>query len=940
VSSLSDKSSSLRRQLEREAAKASSQGEGTIHFSHQSPPETRPSEKKRSSSLVHSSAAIVTNEDKTVISKHLPGSDAPPPIPCGPSEGRPTLEGMTLDHFRLETFVGGGGMGAVFRGYDLRLNRPVAIKILSRDQSDQETIKRFQNEAQNTARLDHPHIARVYYIGEDKGWNFIVFEFIEGMNLRDRVESQGQLSFDAALGFTLQIAEALDHAQARDVVHRDIKPSNVLVTLEGTVKLVDMGLARLHQVNAPADDLTASGVTLGTFDYISPEQARDPRAADVRSDIYSLGCTLYFMLAGRPPFPEGTALQKLLWHTGEEPPDIRLFRPDVPEALCVLLSKMMAKRPENRFQSASELVENIVQLAQLADWSGESDSSAMRFSNWHTAPRANTAWQSYLPIAVAVSLMLLVALWPDTNQTPAVHTALSLPQGTVPNLQPNTLISQNTTTPDNSVEGTNPEIAIADSHAQPSEAAPIPKTTPVVEQASPASSIKPTIAEGNKVANASFPPPDASNHADVPVPTVSKIVQVRFANEVDGNNSTEPSKTCYSLGEAVRFAAAHAEIDTIELAFDGLQVVRERLEFPAKSLKIRAAPNKHPVLQIRPEPASNQPCVRLADGGGILAWENVRLDFPLADFPSDTVAIQIPAHASLEFQSCVLTLVAPVSAKSPTNHVCLFDCLTVPNSESTVTIDDAAETPPTRLALKNSIVRGDCTLCRVAEDYPLRLSISDSFIATRYRILETGGMPVKPRWMDRMRVTCQQSTLFCEEGVILAGNHPTYSHRMEIRLQMAANLIVTQRDRPLIEYRGGETGDETRLSFDGDGNFYSRTFTFLRRIVQQDGQESSYDTSLGDMPRWAEDRNSEQGQLANPLTEIRFEELAPTDVVLKSPGESRVGCLLESLPSLDLPKGRTVMGATNMETSPLELPSTLAPPMMDEKSTSRAEATK
>ena len=107
------------------------------------------------------------------------------------------------------------------------------------------------------------------------------------------------------------------------MVHRDIKPSNVLVTAGGQVKLVDMGLARLHQVESSADDLTASGVTLGTFDYISPEQARDPRAADVRSDIYSLGCTLFFMLTGQPPFPDGTALQKLLRHNSDEPPDVR-----------------------------------------------------------------------------------------------------------------------------------------------------------------------------------------------------------------------------------------------------------------------------------------------------------------------------------------------------------------------------------------------------------------------------------------------------------------------------------------------------------------------------------------------------------------------------------------------------------------------------------------
>jgi serine/threonine-protein kinase len=233
-------------------------------------------------------------------------------------------------------------MGIVFRALDTTLDREVAVKVLSADQSaDDETLRRFRNEAQSAARLNHDNIAHVFYVGQDRGVHYIVFEFIEGVNIRDLVEQHGPLPLEEAVSYTYQIAQALEHASQRAVIHRDIKPSNVLITPDGKAKLVDMGLARLNQL-ARSDDLTASGVTLGTFDYISPEQARDPRSADVRSDLYSLGCSFFFMLTGRPPFPDGTVLQKLLQHQGDSPPDPREFRPELPAEVTNILAGLLA----------------------------------------------------------------------------------------------------------------------------------------------------------------------------------------------------------------------------------------------------------------------------------------------------------------------------------------------------------------------------------------------------------------------------------------------------------------------------------------------------------------------------------------------------------------------------------------------------------------------
>ena len=157
------------------------------------------------------------------------------------------------------------------------------------------------------------------------------------------------------LNVGLQIAGALTHSWEREVVHRDIKPSNILIAHDGLAKLVDMGLARLEYLGQNEHDETATGVTLGTFDYISPEQARNPRDADIRSDIYSLGCTLFFMLTGRAPFPDGNVLQKLLAHQSEPAPDVREIRPDVPDMLASVIATMLAKQPDERFQTPLDL---------------------------------------------------------------------------------------------------------------------------------------------------------------------------------------------------------------------------------------------------------------------------------------------------------------------------------------------------------------------------------------------------------------------------------------------------------------------------------------------------------------------------------------------------------------------------------------------------------
>jgi serine/threonine-protein kinase len=359
--------------------------------------------------------------DVTVIAS--PSSITPQEYPLGLTsrELAHALRGEMLGHFLLQQFIGGGGMGVVFKALDTTLDRIVAVKVVASQRVDNEDMqRRFLVEAQSTARLDHPNIARVHYIGRDRGLPYIVFEYIEGVNVRDLIAERGPLPVGEAISYVYQIAHALAHAWQRDVVHRDIKPSNIIVTPDGQAKLVDMGLARLRQMDPAEEELTATGITLGTFDYISPEQARDPRLADARSDIYSLGCTLFFMLAAQAPFAQGTALQKLLQHQSERPPDLRTFRSDVPDSVSRLTRRMLAKAPSDRQQSPVELV---AELTEVLEELGVPLPYAAATLPWSLPPRTVPRWRKHAAWAVPATGLLALGLLVDRFSGPGATAA-------------------------------------------------------------------------------------------------------------------------------------------------------------------------------------------------------------------------------------------------------------------------------------------------------------------------------------------------------------------------------------------------------------------------------------------------------------------------------------------------------------------------------------
>src|SRR3954454_773369 len=260
--------------------------------------------------------------------------------------GKPEL---TIGSYRLLEPLGSGGMSSVYRAEHIESGHEVAVKILPRSLAKTPAmLQRFLREAESAEALEHPNIVAIYDRGVDQGRHYLVLEFVRGGDLHDRVRNEGPLAVDEAVSVIRHVAEGLQYASALGLVHRDIKPANLLLSPEGEVKIIDLGLALKSEDED--ERVTRDGTTVGTVDYMAPEQARDSRATSDRSDIYSLGCTFYYLLTGSPPFAGGDVAEKLRAHATEAPPDVRSIRPAVPEALAKLIQKMMAKKPENRFQ--------------------------------------------------------------------------------------------------------------------------------------------------------------------------------------------------------------------------------------------------------------------------------------------------------------------------------------------------------------------------------------------------------------------------------------------------------------------------------------------------------------------------------------------------------------------------------------------------------------
>ncbi|HSK50461.1 MAG TPA: protein kinase, partial [Solirubrobacterales bacterium] len=294
-------------------------------------------------------------------------------------DSRPTsaqMIGTVLSgRYKLEAKLGSGGMSTVYLARDQTLDRAVAVKVMHREMSEQaDQLERFRQEARAVAKLSHPNVVAVIDAGEDGGHPYIVFEYVEGETLKQRIGRVGALDPQEALAYAIEIGRGLTVAHARNMVHRDIKPQNVLIDSEGRAKLTDFGISRqLEQ-----DGMTATGRVLGTTDYVAPEQAMG-HSVDPRSDVYSLGVVLYEMLVGQVPFHADSQVGVAMKHVNETLPDVQQRRPEVSAAAALVVERATAKDPDERYQGVGEMIDDLstaleVEAARAGSTTGEATS--------------------------------------------------------------------------------------------------------------------------------------------------------------------------------------------------------------------------------------------------------------------------------------------------------------------------------------------------------------------------------------------------------------------------------------------------------------------------------------------------------------------------------------------------------------------------------------
>ena len=356
---------------------------------------------------------------------------------------------LVVGAYRLIERLGEGGMGEVFKAVQIHLSRLAAVKVLASEWGEQTIpLQRFRREIRTVAKQSHPNIVMVYDADEVDGKRYLAMEYHEGTDLRQLVRQSGPLSISQACECARQACLGLQHAHDQGVVHRDVKPGNLFLSStesRDTIRILDFGLASVSSERNEGNRLTRMGRVLGTVDYVSPEQVKNPGNVDPRSDVYSLGCSLFYLLTGRPPFLQPNRIDRLMARMVDSPPAVREHRPEIPEALDDLVRKMMARDPDQRFSSPRELVPELAKFCspggppsavplpspQLTTNPGETENTEEQTTEDAALSQTGTSSRAFrrvliLGVVAAVLLSLAAYWWGGTSGSSAQAATLRL----------------------------------------------------------------------------------------------------------------------------------------------------------------------------------------------------------------------------------------------------------------------------------------------------------------------------------------------------------------------------------------------------------------------------------------------------------------------------------------------------------------------------------
>lgn len=801
------------------------------------------------------------------------------------------VAGLTVGHFVIEQRIGSGGMGTVFLARDERLQRPVALKILSPQQTaDSGTVQRFLNEARAAARLDHDHVARVFYYGEDQGLHYIAYEFVQGTNLRDLIRARGRLEPAEAVSYAVQLTTALCHFSANGVVHRDIKPSNIIITPQGKAKLVDLGLARKESLEESAQ-LTVAGTTLGTFDYISPEQARDPRAVDVRSDVYSLGCTLYHALTGEPPYPEGTVLQRLLDHQDKPPPDPALKNRRVPPALSAVVRKMMAYDPRKRYPTAEDLLRDLLVVAHALGLRGVTSEAALpptwpllarrsRIQTWGWSIAAATLIATVLVLNIYPDLLRILAVAPPPPPASSGAPAASTVEPTASPLQSSSKAEPPSQQP---TANTKQNLPNDGSEQVESTSAPVNEQPVGVVNAStpPGLRIRPSdpsedlnrifedptltlgggltpraavpepdlLASGSRVTSEPAAGPENSSvpiDADRDPPDMPRTT--RSSERSNGTENTAASTAPFVLaGTGKSFEtleAACAEIrdqsqGLIELRYDGrLPSPQRPLRLINKRVTIQAAKGYRPVLWFAPkEPVIDPHQSRMIFvAGGTLSLINVDLELQVPELSTADLwaLISCARPDRLRLQDVLATI------NNPRHHAATLVEFVAPMGEGLAKMGVMKENSPLSpvdLVIDRCLLRGECSGFRIRDPFSLRCEAEYSLFATAEWLFHV-ELPaaLATTSLTRLTVNLNHNTCLLGNGLYTAVSSEDSAYRMwYVEFMARNNVFACAANYPLIEQQASAELMDPRkmIQWSGDRNYFDNWEQFW--VVRANG---------------------------------------------------------------------------------------------------------